>query len=198
MILEQLQPEMITIKHLMWMTDQRTWQSSSGHSQIMSEQPNNVKVAFNALHSFVKAWQIKFIEKINRFPGGAARLQAVCRGDRREQCGSGQNDVRVALNETWLFRLRSHKKKKNQIRIRFSTTFKSGPILIWKCQIQCELCCSHCQKQIRYGSHMSEKIRFRSPATAADRSLSELKRNKGGNGGIPELFKQSRFVTIWS
>ena len=56
--------------------------------------------------------------------------------------------------------------QKNQICIRFSTTFESGLNLIRKCQIQCDLCCSHCQKQIRYGSHLSEKIRFRSLVTA--------------------------------
>ena len=50
--------------------------------------------------------------------------------------------------------------QKNQIRVWFSTTFKSGLIPIWKCQIQCDLCCLHCQKQIGYGSHMSEKNRI--------------------------------------
>jgi len=41
---------------------------------------------------------------------------------------------------------------------------QSGLIPIRKCQIQCDLCCSHGQKQIVYESHMSEKIGFRSLA----------------------------------
>ena len=54
----------------------------------------------------------------------------------------------------------------NLICIRFSTTFECGLNQIWKCQIQCDLCCSHCQKQIRYGSHLSKQIGFRSLLTA--------------------------------
>jgi len=68
-------------------------------------------------------------------------------------CSAGQNDIKFALNATWLFRLRSHSKKSDSLRIRFSTTY--GLILNQKCQIQCDLCCSHCQKQIRYGSNMN-------------------------------------------
>ena len=71
-----------------------------------------------------------------------------------------QNNVKAALNATWLFRLRLHSKKSYMYPI--CTTFESGLNRIWKCQIQCDLCCSHCQKQIRYGSHLSKQIGFRS------------------------------------
>lgn len=36
-----------------------------------------------------------------------------------KQCSAGQNDVKVALNATWLFRLRSHSKKSDTYPIQY-------------------------------------------------------------------------------
>ena len=65
-----------------------------------------------------------------------------------KQCSAGQNDVKSRIKCDPAVQI-AVALKKNQMRIRFRTTFKRGLILIRKCQIQCDMCCSHCQKQIR-------------------------------------------------
>lgn len=52
------------------------------------------------------------------------------------------------------------REKSDKYPICFSSTLESGLILTQKCHVHCGLCCSHCQDQSRYGSHLRERIRF--------------------------------------
>ena len=80
------------------------------------------------VHDFCKAVHQILIPDYIKIPQGdylqevlgfRQRFPPVCWGDRREQCSVGQNDVKVTLNVTWLFRLRSHSKKSDTYPIQY-------------------------------------------------------------------------------
>ena len=82
-----------------------------------------------------------------------------------KQCSAGQNDVKVALKCNLTVQIAVALKK-----IRYGSDSVPHLKVAWfwskNVRFNANQCCSHCQKQIRYGSHMSEKIGFRSLAIA--------------------------------
>jgi len=138
-------------KHVSHESEQRSTNNNTNNNLVMKDLSSVTVCAI--VHDFCKAVHQVVMPDYIKLPQGDD-LQEVLRGFRQRwgfpKCAgaidgssaAGQNDVKVAV----------HLKKSDTYLIQY--------------HIQCDLCCSHCQKQIGYGSHMSEKIEFRSLATA--------------------------------